>query len=77
MPKASLTSEQVLRPAGRTATQALGPGSIVALLAVFDVIHWTPEQTAAVLVLAIPAWAWIQNFLERKTGKAFLIRKAG
>lgn len=63
-------------PAGRTATQAFGPGSIVYLLLQFDVIAWTPEQVTAALMVAVPIWAFVQNVLERVLGGSFLIRRA-
>lgn len=61
--------------AGRTATQVIGPGAIIAILAAFDLISWDETQTAAVLAVGVPAWAYMQNWLERRLGINFLISR--
>jgi hypothetical protein len=72
-----VAANDAIRPAARTGTQVLGPGAIIALLAAFGVISWDETQTAAVMVLAIPAWAFLQNWWENRAGRAFLIGKPG
>ncbi len=38
--------------------------SVIALLAAFEVIHWTETQTVAVMSVATPIVGFIQNWLE-------------
>jgi len=56
----------------RSAVQSAGPASIIALLAVFNVIHWTVEQTAAVMAVAVPAVSFVQNLVEQYLGRRWL-----
>lgn len=66
-----------IRPAARTATQAIGPGAIIAVFAAFGWVSWNETQTAAVMVVAVPVWSFIQNWWENHAGRAFLIGKPG
>ena len=69
--------DDALRPAARTGTQALQPAAIITLLAAFDLIHWNETQTSAVMVVATAVWCFAQNWLEKRSGRAFLIAKPG
>lgn len=66
---------QASRRAARTGTQVGIPGLLIATLARFDLINWTPEQTVSVLALATALFSLVQNVLERRYGRDFLIRK--
>lgn len=48
----------------RTLVQASTVGALIALAQVFGWIKWTPEQVGAVMALATPLVAFVQNFLE-------------
>lgn len=56
----------------RTGAQAAAPGAVIVLLAVFNVIHWTPEQTSAVMVVAVPVVSFIWNLVEQHLEKRWL-----
>lgn len=73
--KRALQPVKQARIAGRTGTQVAGPAAIIALLAAFDLIHWNETQTGAVLLLSVPAWAFVQNIWERWSGRWFLIAR--
>lgn len=56
----------------RTGAQAQPSLYVIGLLTAFDVIHWNPAQTAAVMALSIPVTSFIWNLVEQKIGKRWL-----
>lgn len=48
----------------RTLLQASFAAALIALLRSFDLVAWTPEQTAAVMAVLTPLLAFGQNALE-------------
>jgi hypothetical protein len=62
------------RRATRTLLQTSTVAAVVVLLSVFDIIHWTDIQTAAVMAVATPLVSWMQNLLEDRAVIPALLR---
>ena len=53
-----------LRRAIRSLAQIGTINAVIALLAVFELIDWTPAQVGAVNAVALPLLTFLHNFLE-------------
>lgn len=62
------------RRALRSLLQIGTVNAVIALLAVFEVIHWTPVQVGAVNAVALPLVSFAQNWLEDKGAIPALIK---
>lgn len=62
------------RRALRSFVQVTLVSSVIGLLAVFNVIDWSAIQTAAVMAVATPSVAFIQNWLEDNTSAPALLK---
>lgn len=49
-------------------------GVVITMLSAFDIIHWSSEQTAAVIACATPIVVFIQNLLEDNTSMPALLK---
>lgn len=66
--------KDALARAARTLIQIGTLSAVVGLLAIFDVIDWSEEQTAAVLTVGGIVITFAQNFLEDAMGHALLYK---
>lgn len=66
--------KDALARAARTLIQIGTLSAVVGLLAIFDVINWTEEQTAAVLTVGGIVITFLQNFLEDAMGHALFYK---
>jgi hypothetical protein len=62
------------RRATRTLVQTSLAASVIALLSVFELIHWSSLQTVAVMAVATPLIGWTQAMLEDRAAIPKLLR---